>query len=223
MPGFCILTDSTVRFITSLYPGQDLVRINPLQVKLENQVYPHGQGSAITNLPSAAFYGKYPNLSSPTIEHFHNIYLLLSAKYSEILTIVHAVALSKTSTHAQLTLLSFADHDSHPMIGSQTTGIGLGWLVEAAVDAALIGTPITVIRRVVCDLLRKIYTLFCMQSLTYLYRSGYLYTAQAIVGEMPVLTTIFSTERGNLVLVQKTRGCVTWQICSYSLSRSLPI
>jgi len=210
MPGFCILTDSTEQFITSFCPGQALVRITPLQVKLENQVYPHGQGLGITDLPASAVNGNYPNLSPPTIEHFHNIYLSLSTKYSKIPTIVHAVALSKTFTHAQLALLSFADQDSHPLIDSQTTGIGLGWLVEAAVDAALNGSPITVIRRLVCDLARKIYTLFCTQSLTYLYRSGYLNPAQAIVGDMLSLTPIFSIERGNLVLVQKTRGCVTW-------------
>jgi len=174
MRGFCILTDSTAQFITSFYPGQALVRIIPLQVKLENQVYLHGQGLGITYLPASAVNGIYPNLYPPTIEHLHNIYLILSTKYSEILMIVHAVALNKIFAHAQLALLTFADQDSHPLIDSQTTGAGLGWLVEAALDAALNGTPITVIRRFVCDLSRKIYTLFCTQSFAYLYRSGYL-------------------------------------------------
>ena len=205
MPGFCILTDSTDQFTSSFYPGQELARIILLKVKLENQVYPHGQGLCITELSTSVVDGKYPILSPPPIEHFHDTYSSLGIKHSEILTIVNAVALSKTFAHAQLALFTFADQDSHPSIDSQTTGVGLVWLVEAAGDAALKGTPIAVISRLIHDLSSKIYTLFCTQSLTYLYRSGYLNPSPAIVGEMLGLTPIFSIERGNLVLVQKNQ------------------
>jgi fatty acid-binding protein DegV len=52
----------------------------------------------------------------------------------------------------------------------------------------------------------RIYTVFCTQSLTYLYRSGHLDPAQAIIGEMLGVMPFFILENGRLVPIQKVRN-----------------
>jgi fatty acid-binding protein DegV len=50
-----------------------------------------------------------------------------------------------------------------------------------------------------------VYSLFCVQSLTYLAYGGHLDLAQAIVGEMLSVTPFFILENGRLTPIQKAR------------------
>lgn len=202
----CILTDSSAHFTTSSFPGQELVRIIPFHVEFEKNLYPHGQGLGIENLPDSVRDGKYPVLQPPSVKAFRNSYTTLSKKYQDIITILISSRLSPTYEHARLASASLMAQDTHPLIDSQTTGVGLGWLVQAAAEAAHDGASITKIRRLVHHLSTKIYTIFCIQSLTYLNKAGYLDSAQANVGEMLDLIPLFTIEKGKLTPIQKARN-----------------
>ena len=60
------------------------------------------------------------------------------------------------------------------------------------------------------DLIRsqlpRLYTVFCIQGLSYLYQSGYLEEAQAIVGEFLEILPIYILNEGQLVPTQKARN-----------------
>lgn len=202
----CILTDSTAHFTTSSFPGQELVRIIPFHVEFEKNIFPHGQGLGIDNLPVSARDGKHPILQPPTTKAFRNSYLTLSKKYQEVITILISSRLSPTYQHAHLASVALMAQDSHPIIDSRTTGVGLGWLVQAAAEAAYNGASLPWIKRRIHHLSTKIYTIFCIQSLTYLNKAGYLDSAQANVGEMLDLIPLFTIERGKLTPIQKARN-----------------
>lgn len=204
--GVCILTDSTAHFTTSTFPGQELVRIIPFHVEFERHLYPHGQGLDIDNLPESVRDGRYPILHPPTIKAFRNSYITLNKKYQETITILVSSRLSPTYEHAHLASVALMAQDSHPIIDSQTTGVALGWLVQAAAEAAYNGASITSIKRHIHDLSTKIYSIFCIRSLTYLNKAGYLDSAQANVGEMLDMLPLFTIEQGRLTPVQKARN-----------------
>jgi len=202
----CILTDSTAQFTVSSFPGQELVRIIPFQIKFENNLYPHGKGLRVNELPASARDGKHPVLLPPTKNAFHNSYSTLIKKYPDIITILLSSRLSQTFSHAQQASIALMGQDSQPLIDSQTTGVGLGWLVQAAAEAAQSGASITSIKRQIHRLSTKIYTIFCIQNLTYLNKSGHLDSTQATVGEMLGMTPLFTFEKGKLTHIQKARN-----------------
>jgi fatty acid-binding protein DegV len=79
-------------------------------------------------------------------------------------------------------------------------------LVQAAAEAAAHGLPGARINRLVRGLIPRIYTVFCLQSLSYLAHSGLIDPAQAVVGELLGITPFFILENGRLVPIQKVRS-----------------
>ena len=202
----CILTDNTAQFTVSSFPGQELVRIIPFHIELDKNLYPYGKGLSVNDLPATVRDGRQPVLLPPTTSAFRNSYSTLSKKYPDIITILLSSRLSPTFSHAQQASIALMGQDSHPLIDSQTTGVGLGWLVQAAAEAAQNGASITNIKRLIHRLSTKIYTIFCIQSLTYLNKSGHLDSTQATVGEMLGMTPLFTFEKGELTHIQKARN-----------------
>jgi DegV family protein with EDD domain len=202
----CILTDSTAQFTTSSFPGQELVRIIPFHVEFEKELFPHGRGLSIEQLPDSVSDGRYPILQHPTTKAFRNSYLTLNKRYQDVITILISSQLSPTYKHAQKASATLMTQDSHPLIDSRTTGVALGWLVQAAAEAAHNGASITSIKRLVHNLATKIYSIFCIQSLTYLNKAGYLDSTQANVGEILNLVPLFTIEKGNLTPTLKARN-----------------
>ena len=202
----CILTDSTAQFTVSSFPGQELVRIIPFNIELGKNYYPHGTGLRVNELPASARDGRHPVLLPPTTSAFRRSYSTLRKKYPDIITILLSARLNHTFSHAQQASISSLGQESHTLIDSQMTGVGLGWLVQAAAEAAQNGASITSIKRIIHRLSTKIYTIFCIQNLTYLTKSGHLDPTQAAVGEMLGLTPLFTFEKGKLTYIQKARN-----------------
>ena len=202
----CILTDSTAQFTVSSFPGQDLVRIIPFHIEFGKNHYPQGTGLRVNELPASARDGRHPVLLPPTTSAFRSSYSTLNKKYPDIITILLSTRLSQTFSHAQQASISLLGQESHTLIDSQMTGVGLGWLVQAAAEAAQNGASITSIKRIIHRLSTKIYTIFCIQNLTYLTKSGHLDPTQAAVGEMLGLTPLFTFENGKLTYIQKARN-----------------
>lgn len=99
----------------------------------------------------------------------------------------------------------FCNHTTIDVVDSQTTGIGLGLLVQAAATEASAGIPPAEIERQIRASISRIYMLFCIPELTYLANSGYMDYSQALVGELMELLPIFAIEEGRLIPVEKVR------------------
>jgi DegV family protein with EDD domain len=206
MARVCILTDSTVQFPAPLFPGNELVNIIPLHIELNDNLYIDARDIRTANLPASARQANSPKALPPTIEEFTEIYNNLGQRYSEIVTILVSSHLNPVVPCA----LEAASATEGPVrihvIDSQTTAVGLGLLVQAAARAAQKGTDGIEITRLVRGMVSKIYTVFCVQSLSYLYKSGHLDPAQAIVGEMLNVMPFLILENGRLVPIQKVRS-----------------
>jgi DegV family protein with EDD domain len=206
MPRVCILTDSTAQFPAPVFPGCELVNVIPLHVELNKVLYTDAKDIRTANLPASIRQSDGPKALPPTVEEFQEVFSNLARKYSEIVTIVVSSHLNPVITTAKEAALAAEGPARIHVIDSQTTAVGLGLLVQAAANAARTGSNGMEITRLVRGMVSKIYTVFCVQSLSYLYKSGHLDPAQAIVGEMLNVMPFLILENGRLVPIQKVRS-----------------
>ncbi len=206
MSQICILTDSTAQFPAPAFPGHELVNIIPLHITINSQIYTDGKDIKTSSLPPSSRSNTGPFIIPPTVEEFRQAYLLLGRKYNEIITIVLSSHLNSTYAIAQEAANGVRGPASIHVIDSQTTAVGLGLIVQAAAEAALGGDSSAHINRLVRGLVPRVYTVFCLQSLSYLFHSGHLDPAQSMIGEMLGIMPFYILENGHLVPVQKVRS-----------------
>ncbi len=206
MTRVCILTDSTAQFPTLVFPGHELVNIISLHVLLNAQTYTDGKDLRAANLPASARSSSDLQALAPTPDEFQQVFTSLGQKYHEIVTILISSHLSLAVANAQEAATTGKGSALIHVIDSQTTAVGLGLLVQVAANAAQNGDSGLRINRLVRGIIPRIYSVFCIQNLTYLYRSGHLDPAQAIVGEMLGIMPFYILENGRLVPIQKVRN-----------------
>jgi DegV family protein with EDD domain len=189
-----------------VFPGYELVSILPMHVWFNGQEYTDGKELKTANLPASAGKNAHPQALGPTPEEFRQAFATLGQKYHEIIAILISSHLSQAVASAQEAIETGQGPASVHLIDSQTTAVGLGLLVQVAARAAQNGETGARINRLIRGIIPRIYSVFCVQNLTYLYCSGHLDPAQAIVGEMLGVTPFFVLENGRLVPVQKVRN-----------------
>jgi DegV family protein with EDD domain len=206
MGSICILTDNTAQFTRPAFTGSELVNVIPFQVIADDLIQIDNPAVRVTSLPSSARLGFAPHLNPPKVEDFKQIYLALSHSYNEIIAIFLSSQLSPLVTYAQQAAKMIQGRVSVQVIDSQSTSVGLGFLVQTAAEAAACHSNAVEIERVIRGFIPHIYSVFCIPGLTYLHNAGYIDYAQAIVGEMLNLLPIFTLEEGHLSPLEKARN-----------------
>ena len=204
MSSICILTDSTVQFLRPAFPGHQLVNIIQLQTWLGNK--PGGENLKTGDLPAYAQNGNAPKLINPDVEQLRQQFINLGSHYNEILAIFVSSHLNPIYTLAQQAAISVKGRVAVQVIDTQTTSIGLGFLVQLAAQAAINNGNSIQIERLLRGAIPHIYSLFCIPTLSYLYYSGFIDHAQSVVGEILGMLPLFSLEEGHLTSVEKARN-----------------
>jgi DegV family protein with EDD domain len=114
--------------------------------------------------------------------------------------------LSPTFTNAQQAVAQVKGRVAVQLIDSQTTSVGLGYLVQLAAEAAAGQASLSEIERLIRGQIPHIYSVFCIPGLTYIYQAGFVDYPQAMVGEMLGLLPIFTLEDGHLTPLEKARN-----------------
>jgi DegV family protein with EDD domain len=205
MSRVCIITDSTVQFTSTAYPGRELVTVVPMQIGLNGKLYVDNRDIKISKLPLSARNGLDPQVRAPNPVEFRQIMADVGQNCNEIIVILLSGHLNPAIYYAQEAAASGYSPATVHIVDSQTTGAGLGWLVQSAAEAASLGMPAVEIKQILHGLVPHIYTIFCMQSLTYLAHSVKIDPAQALVGEMLGVIPILVLENGRLMPIQKAR------------------
>ena len=206
MSKVCILTDSTTQFPIPAFAGRNLVNVIPLHVQIGDQVYPNSEGIKASDFPVSAQNGLIPKVIPPTAEEFETMFNHLGQFYEDIVAILHSADLSKTYQNAFEAADNISGSTKIQVIDAQTTALGLGLVVQTAADAAEGGMSGTDIDDMIRSLLPRMYSVFCIQGLSYLHKSGYLGEAQSIVGEFMKILPMYILDEGRLVPTQKARN-----------------
>jgi len=203
MPGFecylmsniCILTDSTVQFTHPNFPGHERVYVIPFEFQTGTQ---QGDESRFRRIPPQ-------RLIPPSPQEFIRFYAKLSREYDTIYVLTLSSLLNPATGLALSASAQYSNHATIDVIDSQTTGIGLGLLVQEAAAAASMAAPPAEIERRMRVCIPRIYMLFCIPELIYLANSGYMDYSQALVGELMGMLPIFAIEGGRLTPMEKVR------------------
>jgi DegV family protein with EDD domain len=206
MSQVCILTDSTAQFPTPAFAGRKLVNVIPLHMHLNGTFYQKSEGIRASDLPISAQGIPDLKVLPPSLTEFEDMYTYLGQFYEEIVVIVHTSNLSKTYHNALESAATAKGKTKIVVIDALTTGTGLGLIVQAAAAAAEEGISSTDIDDMIRSLLPRMYSVFCIQGLSYLHRSGYLGEAQGIVGEFLHVLPIYILESGKLIPTLKARN-----------------
>jgi len=183
MPGVFILTDSTAQFTFPTFPGQDLVRVIPLRINLNRVIHlDDGHSLSIFDLPLTVQDGKSAQALAPEPDEFRRAALAAGEEHYEMLAILLSASLSPAVSNANQAASTLPGRISLTVLDSQTTGVGLGLLVQAAAAAAQDGATVKEIKQLVRQLMAHIYMVFYVQNLTYLSLGGHIDAAQAVVG-----------------------------------------
>jgi DegV family protein with EDD domain len=205
MSSIGILTDSTALLSTSPYPGHEFVSVIPLRVQVDQAIYPDSRDLKLYS-QFFSHNGHLPVALSPSVEDFCQTFLALGQKYQVILTILLSSRLNSAVQNAQEAASLVRGSTAIHIVDSQTTAAGLGFLVQAAAEAIQKGKDETHINSLVRGLIPHIYTVFCLQSLSYLAASNQIDSAQALIGEMLGVIPFYIMEGGRLIPIQKARS-----------------
>lgn len=206
MPSTCILTDSTVQFTNVAYQNFEHMVVLPHQMMIGVEHMEDTRDIRVLNQIAAGRAFEIPKLSAPSVEDFRQAFHTLGLKYQSIIAILVSSDLSLAYNNAVEATYQLKGPASVQVIDSQTTGAGLGMLIQAAIDALQRGVQPLQINRLVRGLVPHIYTVFCLQSLQYLAQSGHLDPAQAAIGEMLGVIPFYVMDGGKLVPIQKARS-----------------
>ncbi|MBN1230981.1 MAG: DegV family EDD domain-containing protein [Anaerolineales bacterium] len=206
MANICILTDSTAQFPNPMFPGANLAYFIEPKIQLDDTIYNKDKNLPLTDFPEKLTDKNTLTFIPPTEEDFSKMFIQLSRRYDEIICILHASSLSETFNNAKKAKTSLEGSIQIRLIDSKTISAGLGLLVQklgSAIEEGLSGEELEFRMRA---LIKKTYTIFYLEGLTYLENIGYLSPAQAFVGEYLKLQQVFIFEDGQLVPLQKMRN-----------------
>jgi DegV family protein with EDD domain len=201
----CIVTDSSAQFTKPSFPGQALVKVVPLRVRLEGQ-WTEVDSSQPFDLPQFADDALSPLVQAPTPEQFYEQFALLSQSYENIIAIFGSNQLVPCYENALKAAHTLQGRSKITLIVSLTLSAGLGYLVQLAAECASRGMQAFEIERLVRSVLPSTYAVICPVGLSYLYYNGFVDQGQALVNEMLGLFPIFSIENGKLIPLEKVKN-----------------
>jgi len=201
-----IITDSTAHFPDPSLPERLGVTVLPQTVQFAKQTYREG-----VDISSEEFFRRLPHYSTPPTLHapsadaFRDLYASTLRQNRQILSIHISSKMSETVAHARQAADEFLGGNKIVVIDSLTTSIGLGWLIEAAAEAAANGAALDEIVRIVRGMITHMYAVFFVDQLDYLERNGRLSKSQAVLGTMLGIKPFLTIEDGEIIPMEKVR------------------
>ena len=206
MRGVGIVTDASAQFLTPHFLGNERVHILPLPIEWEGRRYFAPDDNLTAALPPSLMQHPHPKIVFPTQAALVQQISALTKQYDGLLIVPMGSSLTDLFQHLAEAVAAIGQNYPIYLVDTQTTGVGLGWLVQAAAAEASRQADIFAILRHVRGMVSRVYTALCAQSLTYLDHSGFLEPSQAIVGELLALHPLFVLEEGRLAPLHKARS-----------------
>jgi DegV family protein with EDD domain len=206
MSSICIITDSSAQFPGQFSPSERKIEIAPLSCRLNGNVLADEKGVTVSRMPETASHGYIPKLLPPPVEYFKEAFFRLSQDHDVIIGIFLSSLLNSCVQNAQEASTLHKGKASIQIIDSQTTSVGLGYLVQNAIDLADAGHSPVEIERKLHFLIPFIYSVFCIPGLSYLHSNGFIDKGQAIISEILGLYPIFTIENGKFSSLEKVHN-----------------
>lgn len=201
-----IVTDSAAHFLHADTIERYKIQVIPLQISLGAQTYQEGIDldaddffRLATNSPTPAV------LSAPSIDTFATMYQRLNRETDQVLSLHSSRHMNATWSNALTASKTLLGRCEIAVIDSMTTSVGLAMLVETAAQIAESGANLEEVVHAVRAMLPHVYSVFYVDTLTYLQHNGLLSEAQSILGTMLDIKPFLTIEEGELIPMEKVR------------------
>lgn len=198
-----IVTDSTAHLDEEVAAVRGIAVV-PLQVVIDGTSYREGAEIGPSAIAAALRRHAQVSTSQPGPREFLDAYETAAANGAERIVSVHLSGqLSGTVDVARLAARDAAVPVD--VVDSRSLGMGLGFAVLSAADAADRGLAADEVGATAIARARSSATLFYVDTLDYLRRGGRIGAASAMVGTALAVKPLLAVEDGGITLVEKVR------------------
>ncbi len=202
-----IVTDSSAQFLDPTVVDRYGITVVPHTILLGSRAFREG----IDIEPQAFFQlvrqTEFPaRLMAPSADDFTAVFKRLNRETDQILAITMSRHMSQAWENALRASKSLLGRCDIVPLDSTTTSVGLALLVEQAARAAEDGATLDDIVHLIRSLLPHVYSVFYVDSLSYLRHNNLLSEAQALLGTMLDIKPFLTIENGELIAMEKVRS-----------------
>ncbi len=199
-----VVTDSTA-YLPETVTDKYGIRVIPLHVVVSGVSGREGIEVTPADVARALQYRHLRvTTSRPSPMEFAEVYAeLLDAGVSGVVSIHLSAHLSSTYDSAVTAAVGFGDQVA--VVDARSTGMGLGFPVLAAAQAAQEGGDLDQVRRAAEQAAARTTALFYVDSLEYLRRGGRISAAEALVGTALSVKPILHVADGRVVVKERVR------------------
>jgi DegV family protein with EDD domain len=200
-----VITDSTAYLPEGLAAARG-VRVVPLEVRLGARVGREGVDIGTAELVAAlADRALDVQTSRPTPAEFAGRFReALDAGAPAVVSVHLSRALSGTWDAARQAAQE-VDADRIRVVDSQATGMGLGFAVLAAADAAVAGADAAAVESAAADVAARCRMFFSVETLDRLRRGGRIGAAAALLGTALAVKPLLHVAQGRILPLEKVR------------------
>ncbi len=202
-----IVTDSSAQFLNPGLVKQFGITVVPMMVRFGNQVFREG-----ADLDAEGFFRRVltegtpsPELEAPSVADYVEAISPLIQGTDHIIVLTMAHGLSRSYHNARGAADALRGRCEIVVIDSLTTSVGLAYLVETAARAAEATASLESVVRIVRGAVPRVYSVFYVETLDYLFRAHLIGEAQAILGKILGIKPFLTIEDGHLVTMEKVR------------------
>ena len=182
------------------------VTVIPLTIQIGDEKFEDGDTDITNYFFEQQERGTMPvSVYAPEVAKFEKVYSALRKETDQIVAIhvsKHLIGVWENSrTGAEM----FKGRSNIEVVDSNTILLGQAILVRKAAEAALAGAGVDEIVRLVRGLIPHIYTVFFVDTMSHLEKSGIVGKAQAMLGTMMQIKPLLFMEEGEIIPMEKVK------------------
>ena len=202
-PAVAVVTDSTA-YLPSGSAALLGVQVVPLQVIVGGVVRAEGEEIGPSEVAAVLHRGHSVSTSRPSPSLFAAAYhRALGAGATSIVSVQLSAAMSGTVDAARLAAADVGGDIR--VIDSRSVGMGMGFAVLAAADAAVAGADVEAVVETVTQTLGRTQAIFYVDTLEYLRRGGRIGAARALVGSALAVKPLLCLRNGRIEPLERVR------------------
>jgi len=202
-PAVAVVTDSTA-YLPSGSAQQLGVQVVPLQVIVGGVVKAEGEEIGPSEVAAVLHRGHSVSTSRPSPSLFAAAYhRAFAAGATSIVSVQLSAAMSGTVDAARLAAADVGGDIT--VIDSRSVGMGMGFAVLAAADAAVAGADVAAVVDTVNQTLARTQAIFYVDTLEYLRRGGRIGAARALVGSALAVKPLLCLREGRIEPLERVR------------------
>ena len=202
-PAVAVVTDSTA-YLPAGSADRLGVHVVPLQVIVGGVVRAEGEEIAPSEVAAVLHRGHSVSTSRPSPSLFAAAYhRAFAAGATSIVSVQLSAAMSGTVDAARLAAADVGGDIR--VIDSRSVGMGMGFAVVAAAEAAVAGGDVNAVVETVAQTLGRTQAIFYVDTLEYLRRGGRIGAARALVGSALAVKPLLCLRDGRIEPLERVR------------------